>query len=289
MPETAKTLTLGPRTLPAQGDVVTAIGHPNGLNFSATDGIVSAVRKNSDGGEVKPEDDRSWVQTNAVISGGSSGGPLLSDTGRVVGINTMVVPGRGVAFAVHVSHLSTLLEQSVRSSIQPLPGDPGSELFDPLAQFEPRVREMYLEYQNASREYQRMLEQAFAFQRKQIERDHNPGPKYAQRFLQIADEQRRSTLAFQALYMACLVDSTAEPATSLKRALDLMLEDHARERWLDRALVALSQVSHDAVPVFLRKVLEQSPHKNVQGVACFCLASSLQRRPSTTMTPCWCF
>ena len=153
MPEKARPLPLGPRTLPAQGDVVTAIGHPNGLNFSATDGIVSAVRKNSDGAEVKPEDDRSWIQTNAAIAGGSSGGPLISDTGRVVGINTLVVAGRGVAFAVHVSHLSDLLEQAARSATKPLPGDPESELFNPLAQFEPRVREMFQEYQNAFREY----------------------------------------------------------------------------------------------------------------------------------------
>ena len=40
----------------------------------------------------------------------------------------------------------------------------------------------------------------------------------------------------------------------------------------------LGQVQHEAVPAFLRKVLERSPHGNVQGVACYYLATSLKRQ-----------
>jgi peroxiredoxin len=278
IPATAKPLPLGPRTPPSQGDAVTAIGHPAGLNFSASNGIVSAVRKNLDEAQVKSEDDRSWVQTTAALAGGNSGGPLLSGTGQVVGINTIVVPGSGVGFAVHVSHLIDLLDRARASTSQPLPADPKSDLFNPLAEFEPRVGQMLEEYRNAYAEFERMRENANPFQLLFIAKD-DPGPKYAQRFLQTAERGRRTIEAFQGLYLACLLDKASGPAASLKRALDLLLEDHIREKWLDRAIPGLIVQTHEAVPDFLRKVLEQSPHENVRGVACFYLAVSLRRRP----------
>ena len=111
-PPAAKSLALGAKALPAPGDTVTAIGHPQGLNFTATNGIVSAIRKATDHATVKPEDDRVWLQSTAFIGGGSSGGPLLSETGRVIGINTRVLPGQGISFAVHVGHLIDLLAKA---------------------------------------------------------------------------------------------------------------------------------------------------------------------------------
>jgi S1-C subfamily serine protease len=87
-PPKAKPLPLGPASPPRPGDSVTAIGHPRGLDFSATKGIVSAIRGSKDfvpaTVAIKPEDNRIWIQTDAVIAGGSSGGPLLSDTSGIV-------------------------------------------------------------------------------------------------------------------------------------------------------------------------------------------------------------
>ena len=70
---------------------VAAVGHPMGLDFTITDGIISAKR----GGV--------FLQTSAPISGGNSGGPLVSRDGKVVGVNTMIVKpevGPSMAFAV---------------------------------------------------------------------------------------------------------------------------------------------------------------------------------------------
>ncbi len=65
------------------GDTVIAIGHPYGLNYSATEGIVSKASRIY--GELE------YVQLDAAINPGNSGGPLLSVDGEVVGVNTFII------------------------------------------------------------------------------------------------------------------------------------------------------------------------------------------------------
>jgi S1-C subfamily serine protease len=73
------------------GERVVAIGHPLGLDYTVTDGIVSARR----GGLL--------IQTTAAINPGSSGGPLINRAGRIIGVNTLVVdPTRGQALGFAV-------------------------------------------------------------------------------------------------------------------------------------------------------------------------------------------
>jgi S1-C subfamily serine protease len=67
-------------TAPGTGHAVGAFGHPNGFKFSGTRGVVSG-RTSRFGSD--------WLQTDAPINGGNSGGPLISlETGRVIGVNT---------------------------------------------------------------------------------------------------------------------------------------------------------------------------------------------------------
>ncbi len=76
--------------LPRKGDSVAAFGAPVGLSFSASEGIVSAIRQ----GKELSEDDPlpgTWIQTTAPISPGNSGGPLVNQEGKVVAMNTMVL------------------------------------------------------------------------------------------------------------------------------------------------------------------------------------------------------
>ncbi len=94
------------------GQKVIAIGNPYGLQSTVTQGIVSAIgRQLTSIGQV----DIPMIQTDAAINPGNSGGPLLDSSGRVVGINTMIVPGMsamgqagnlGIGFAVPSSLLS---------------------------------------------------------------------------------------------------------------------------------------------------------------------------------------
>jgi putative serine protease PepD len=85
------------------GDAVVAIGHPFGLDRTATAGIVSGV-----GREIRAPDGfqiDEVIQTDAPINPGNSGGPLLDARGRVVGVNSQIATGGGggnvgIGFAV---------------------------------------------------------------------------------------------------------------------------------------------------------------------------------------------
>ena len=65
------------------GDTTIAIGHPYGLNYSVTEGIVSRASR--------LQDDLEYIQTDTAINPGNSGGPLLNEKGDVVGINTFII------------------------------------------------------------------------------------------------------------------------------------------------------------------------------------------------------
>lgn len=79
------------------GDPVSAIGHPFGLDHSLTRGVISATKRRERG--------REFLQTDAVLNPGNSGGPLLDAEGRVVGVNTCSVNaesvGLNLAIPVH--------------------------------------------------------------------------------------------------------------------------------------------------------------------------------------------
>ena len=95
------------------GDWVVAIGNPFGLGGTVTSGIVSA--RNRDIGMTRYDD---FIQTDASINQGNSGGPLFNLKGEVVGINTAIIaPGQsgsiGIGFAIPANAASKVIEQLV--------------------------------------------------------------------------------------------------------------------------------------------------------------------------------
>lgn len=79
------------------GDPVVAIGNPLEYEYSVTAGIVSAKGRKVYNNAPYEE----FIQTDAAINRGNSGGPLLNQAGEVVGVNTVIrVDGRGISFAV---------------------------------------------------------------------------------------------------------------------------------------------------------------------------------------------
>ena len=81
-----------------------AIGAPQGLELSLSEGLVSGLRK--DGGTT-------YIQTTAAISKGSSGGGLFDAQGRLVGITTMYVEGaQALNFAVPAEQIASVPELS---------------------------------------------------------------------------------------------------------------------------------------------------------------------------------
>jgi serine protease Do len=109
------TVALGDSDALDQGDFVLAIGSPLGFRESATFGIVSAKDRQLTGG---PFDD--FLQTDAAINQGNSGGPLFNMKGEVVGINTAIVSpqiGSGIGFAVPINLAKQLVPQLLKGKV----------------------------------------------------------------------------------------------------------------------------------------------------------------------------
>lgn len=89
------------------GDWVIAIGNPFGLGYTVTSGIVSAKGRSLGLGVY---DD--FIQTDASLNPGNSGGPLFNLKGEVVGVNTAIVArGQGIGFAIPVNMAEFVIEQ----------------------------------------------------------------------------------------------------------------------------------------------------------------------------------
>ncbi len=89
------------------GDWVIAIGNPFGLGYTVTSGIVSAKGRSLGLGAY---DD--FIQTDAPLNPGNSGGPLFNLKGEVVGVNTAIVArGQGIGFAIPINMASYVISQ----------------------------------------------------------------------------------------------------------------------------------------------------------------------------------
>ena len=90
-------LTLGDSEGLRVGQWVLAIGNPFGLTQTVSAGIISALRRS----DLRILPNESFIQTDASINIGNSGGPLVGADGQVVGITTAVrSDGQGLAFAI---------------------------------------------------------------------------------------------------------------------------------------------------------------------------------------------
>ncbi len=86
------------------GDKVIAIGHPYGLNYTATEGIVSKASRQNRG--------LNYIQIDAAINPGNSGGPLVNEEGEIVGVNSSIIAGGdNLGFALPVSYLEEALNE----------------------------------------------------------------------------------------------------------------------------------------------------------------------------------
>ncbi len=93
-----------------QGQLVMAFGSPLGLENSASLGVVSAAAR-----QIKEDSPMIYIQTDASINPGNSGGPLVDMSGRVVGLNTMILSqsggSEGIGFAIPSDTLRNVYTQ----------------------------------------------------------------------------------------------------------------------------------------------------------------------------------
>ncbi len=82
------------------GEKVIAIGNPLGLQFSVSQGIVSAMRRPG------PSGLEAYIQTDAALNPGNSGGPLINKQGKVIGINNFKIGGgENLGFALESNYI----------------------------------------------------------------------------------------------------------------------------------------------------------------------------------------
>ncbi len=113
LPSSVKLVELGNNSDVEIGDIVYAIGHPNGLPWNFTNGMVTQIRKNKKWVyEDESEHVATVIQTQTPISPGNSGGPLFSDKGKIIGINTWGAEGQNLNFAVAVDHAKQFIRQN---------------------------------------------------------------------------------------------------------------------------------------------------------------------------------
>lgn len=88
------------------GEKVIAIGNPLGLQFSVTEGIVSAIHREGIN-KIK-----AYIQTDAALNPGNSGGPLINKQGKVVGINNFKIGGvEGLGFALESNYVKDAVNE----------------------------------------------------------------------------------------------------------------------------------------------------------------------------------
>ena len=109
------TITLGDSKEVQAGDITLAIGNPFGLGGTVTMGVVSATGR----GGLGIEEIEDFIQTDAAVNPGNSGGALVNSRGQLIGINTAILSpsggNLGIGFAVPVNMARTVMEQISRT------------------------------------------------------------------------------------------------------------------------------------------------------------------------------
>jgi serine protease DegQ len=110
-------ITLGQAETLRVGDVVLAIGNPLGVGQTVTMGIVSALHRTG----LRINTFENFIQTDAAINQGNSGGALIDASGNLVGINTAILSQSGgsigIGFAIPVTTAKQVMEQLIASGV----------------------------------------------------------------------------------------------------------------------------------------------------------------------------
>jgi serine protease Do len=99
------------------GDIVLAVGNPFSFTQTVTSGIVSALGRNATGNKALDSLFTDFIQTDAPINQGNSGGALVDIQGRLIGINTLIFTSSGgnigIGFAIPVNTVRNITEQLI--------------------------------------------------------------------------------------------------------------------------------------------------------------------------------
>lgn len=267
-PEESSVLQLADHAERPNASAVISVGHPEQFKFTTTTGILSAVHSTAElplplRQRISAPPDNLWLQTTAVIAGGSSGGPLFNDRGEVIGINTWHSPS--FSFASDVRHLQEVLEK-VSEKIEPI-----DEVTGPDQEFQ----QIVADYQNKLRYFNQESSEANTPELQEAVIARDPTPDYAARFLKLAEEHPDTPINFSCLKYVCQLSLQAlEPErceSQLAGASDLLVEHYCNDSRLSRMLWGLRGQSSEVVKDFLEKLVSESEVHDIKGLSLFAL------------------
>lgn len=118
--------------LPRKGEDVIALGSPVGLSFAATSGVVSAIRKAS---EIDESYNGQWIQLDAALSPGNSGGPIINNKGEVVAMSTLASTAgiQNINFGISCVDIEAAVTSSAGATWKPL-SDSSSKVAEDMDQ-----------------------------------------------------------------------------------------------------------------------------------------------------------
>jgi peroxiredoxin len=276
VPAGVQVIELSIQALPKQGDAVWTIGHPGGLNNTVSWGDVNAVRKTTELPErlrtlLAAPDGITWIQTDAVLSQGSSGGPLLNHLGQAIGMNTFIT-GPQLGFAVHVLHARETFYLAVSPQAKQLtlplpPGDKESAIAWLSRDVAPLIKS-YAQDMKAME-----ASAAGATQEQLLQKIQQVTGKYRPQLLNVARRDPAGWPALQALYYVCDLSVGDSPAVRehLGEACKLLLAHHASSRDLGALIPTLAGVADENAKRLCDHVLSASPHQDVKAQAALAL------------------
>jgi len=281
LPETIEVLPLREPPALRPGESLLAIGHPMEFQFTVSDGILSAVRRTHELPEEYREQlhtsaDAEWLQTTAAISNGSSGGPLMTMQGKLVGLNTWIAAGQNLGFAISARHLLDLY-QSATGAPAPLPLPDAAVVVGTRAaalqrEFEDRLRRQFGSTSNDS-----------------DKRDsRRPWPSlplaiYAAKCLELMQNSSTESDRIDAILLAHYVWSYSQiPSRSGQRHFPPMYEiaaEHLTQSpQLRRVIRSLGYGPHSPeMARLLWQVLDEHPEQEVQALAGMSLLRAMER------------
>ncbi len=112
--------------MPRQGEKVFAFGSPFGFKFSMSEGLISALGRDPRGAVVLDSGFTNYIQTDAAVNPGNSGGPLVDVHGRVLGMNVAIATGSendgtvsgqsaGISFAIPLRTIESVVDQLIQN------------------------------------------------------------------------------------------------------------------------------------------------------------------------------
>ena len=284
--------------LPPVGTDVVAVGHPGGFQFTTTTGIVSALHR-TDQLPAEARDfldspaDQMWIQTNATISGGNSGGPLLNLRGEVVGVNSWVVSDRGLGFAAAAWDLGELIRgadpepttlAAVRADGAGMGEQAVREFVDTLPE---EVNALFTKHMRRLEEYAVALASADTPEDLEALQSEHPARQTGEDLLALAREQRGTDDARSALLATVVVARTAMADEAEGRliadASKALLRDHAYDEELLLLPIVLGDCGREEAHETLRSLYKSCPHTEVRALSLLALASALGQAPDRTV------